>query len=307
MTMEEFERAVQEFLSYISLEKGLSDNTRSAYGRDLERYRIWLRDERQLGVPSAVGVEDVTACLAAMRHSGLSPRSIARSISAIRHFHRFLLDDGRAEGDPTETITTPATGLHIPNHLTLDEVERMLATADDSTPLLLRNRSMMETLYATGMRVSELAHLSVHNVLADVELVRILGKGSKERIVPIGGAALHWHARYMNEARPRLVRRRVTDVVYLNHHGGPITRVGIWGIIRAHARAAGIERPIHPHVLRHSFATHLIEGGADLRAVQEMLGHADISTTQIYTHLTSDFLKEMHTRFHPRSKSRSQA
>jgi integrase/recombinase XerD len=300
--MDDIERAVREFLISITLEKGLATNTHTAYKREVERYTAWIKSEPGYGAIHDVQITDIVHYLTALKEAGLSSRSIARTISVLRHFHRFLVDENLSDTDPTERLDTPSIAQHLPEVLSYEEIERMLVAPDCDKPLGLRDRSILETLYATGMRVSELTQLEIGDIHFEAELVRVLGKGSRERVVPIGKVALDFLSRYLREARPRIAARsRVTPIIYLNHRGSPITRVGIWGLIRKYAKLAGIKANVHPHTFRHSFATHLLEGGADLRAVQEMLGHADITTTQIYTHLSNEYLKETHKTFHPRT------
>jgi len=233
----------------------------------------------------------------------LSPRSIARALSAIRGFHRFLVGEEQADDDPTQTIEPPKKAKTLPGVLSIAEVNEILQRPDVSSPLGLRDKAILETLYATGMRVSELTGLRQSQLLFDEELVRVFGKGSKERLVPIGRSAVKWITRYRTGPRTALASKgKSRDTLFLNARGGSLSRMAIWNIISRYSREAGIKKSVHPHTFRHSFATHLLEGGADLRAVQEMLGHADISTTQIYTHVDREYLKEVHRTFHPREK-----
>ncbi|MBL0176974.1 MAG: site-specific tyrosine recombinase XerD [Ignavibacteria bacterium] len=293
--------ALRRFRTHIRLERGLADNSVSAYQRDLARYAAFLRDEQRVDAPEAVTLDAITSFLGALRDCGLAPPSLARTVSSIRQFHRFLVAEHLAPQDPTVLLDAPALTRALPMVLTQEEVAKILEQPEISTARGLRDRSMLETLYAAGMRVTELITLRIDQVHTDQGLVRIFGKGSKERIVPIGGIALEWLGRYLREARIRLSRHGApTDIVYLNHRGGGLSRMSVLTIVKKYAAQAGIRSDVHPHTFRHSFATHLLEGGADLRSVQEMLGHADISTTQLYTHLDREYLKDVHRTFHPR-------
>jgi len=302
-------RHVEEYLHYLSLEKNAAPNTISSYRRDLSKYRHFLEAH------DTTDADTVTADLTSrfvqqLQHDGLAARSVMRCVSALKGFHRFLVADGISRHDPTETLDVPKRTRTLPAVLTQDEVNTILSQKglnrpevdpDDARNLWVRDRAILEVLYATGMRVSELITLHQSDVSAEGGVVRVLGKGSKERLVPIGPSALSWIERYTRECRVRLYRRVGSDdVLFLNRTGGALTRMGIWKIVQSHANEAGVTKDVHPHTFRHSFATHLLEGGADLRAVQEMLGHADIATTQIYTHIDRAYLKEVHRTFHPR-------
>jgi len=297
------------YLHYLSLEKNASPNTIMSYKRDLLKYATFL-DGRGIGNPGAITPHHASQFVQDLQQRKLSARSVMRCVSALKGFHRFLLADGISVTDPTETLDVPRRARTLPEVLTQDEVNTILsqkalnrpvAGADDTRNLWVRDRTILEVLYATGMRVSELIMLRQADVSEEGGVVRVFGKGSKERLVPIGPSALAWIERYKRECRVRLQRRTGShDALFLNRAGGPLTRMGIWKIVQSYAAEAGMTKDVHPHTFRHSFATHLLEGGADLRAVQEMLGHADISTTQIYTHLSSARLKEVHDRYHPR-------
>jgi integrase/recombinase XerD len=293
--------ALRRFRTHIRLERGLAENSVSAYQRDLTRYGAYLREAQSIDAPEEITLDAITRFLEALRDCGLAPPSLARTVSSIRQFHRFLAAEHLAPLDPTILLDAPALTRSLPMVLTQEEVARILEQPETATARGMRDRSMLETLYAAGMRVTELITLRMDQVHADEGLVRIFGKGSKERIVPIGGIALEWLGRYLREARIRLSRHDApTDIVYLNHRGGGLSRMSILTIVKKYAAQAGIRSDVHPHTFRHSFATHLLEGGADLRSVQEMLGHADISTTQLYTHLDREYLKDVHRTFHPR-------
>ncbi len=295
---------VRDYLHYLQLEKNVSENTIASYTHDIKRYVEYLQHQHVEGL-ERVTERHMSRYIALLHRNGLSPRSVTRSLSAIKGFHKFLVGDGVVRANPTENIDRPKLPRSLPDVLTQSEVDTILnrpaPSPRDKRHLWLRDKAILETLYATGMRVSETVGLRQANVLADEGLVRVFGKGSKERIVPIGGSALRWIARYRQEARPLLLKRgKSQDALFLNARGTSMTRMSIWNIVREYSTKAGITKDVHPHTFRHSFATHLLEGGADLRAVQEMLGHSDISTTQIYTHIDREYLKEVHRTFHPR-------
>ena len=295
----------EEYLHFLALEKNASPNTVSSYRLDIARYCAFL-EARQVTDVGQVSSEQIAQFLVNLHDEGLSPRSVNRAFSAVRGFHRFLMIEGIARTNPAETVTPPRTGRSLPDVLTPEEVGSILQqpreSPQDRRSLWLRDRAILETLYATGMRVSELITLRQADLTVDQEVVRVFGKGSKERLVPIGKPALGWIERYRTECRTRLLKRDAAqDVLFLNARGTPMTRMAVWKIVQNYARRTGITKEVHPHTFRHSFATHLLEGGADLRAVQEMLGHSDISTTQVYTHIDREYLKEVHRTFHPRS------
>ncbi|MBI5647929.1 MAG: site-specific tyrosine recombinase XerD [Ignavibacteriae bacterium] len=293
--------ALRRFRQHIALERGLSANTVDAYRGDLQRYAAWLAG-LEVTHTGAVSQKHVSQYLKALHDAGLAPSSAARILSALKQFHRFLLEERYADADPTVLIESPTLTKHLPMVLTQDEVARILEAPETQTPRGLRDRSLLETLYASGMRVTELATFRLEQLHLDEELIRVLGKGSKERLVPLGDIAAEWLRKYLRDARPLLARSaRPHSIVYLNHRGGGLTRMSILTIVKKYASAAGIRSDVHPHTFRHSFATHLLEGGADLRAVQEMLGHADIGTTQIYTHVDREYLRDVHRTYHPRA------
>jgi len=296
----ELEAAIDAYTGYLTAERGLSARTLEAYGRDLERFRAWV-EGRGLSRVEDVGSDQVREHQVFLQAGGLSARSRARSLSALRGFFGFLIQEGRLEADPTELAPAPRFSLSFKGSLTLEEVDRLLAAPETSEPRGMRDKAMLELLYASGLRVSELVGLSVGAVDLKVGLVRAFGKGRKERLVPLGQAAAHWLGRYLEEARPGLLKGRPSDTLFPGRAGRPLTRQAFWKIIRGLALKAGIRAPVSPHLLRHSFATHLLEGGADLRSVQMMLGHADIATTQLYTHHTLTGLKRVHQRHHPRA------
>jgi integrase/recombinase XerD len=293
------------YLHHLLLEKNASPNTITSYRRDLGKYLAFLAG-RGIPAPDAVTPGDATLFLHELQVQGLAPRSVMRCLSAIRGFHRFLLADGFARHDPLETIDHPRKPRSLPDVLTPDEVDRVLQQTTsqpaDRRHLCVRDRAILEVLYATGMRVSELTTLCQADVSEESGIVRVFGKGSKERLVPIGPSALSWISRYKRECRIRLPRRAASnDVLFLNVRGLHLSRMAIWKMVQSYAHRAGISREVHPHTFRHSFATHLLEGGADLRAVQEMLGHSDISTTQVYTHIDRSYIRQEYDKYHPRS------
>ncbi len=287
------------FLNYLLVEKGLARNTLEAYSRDIGRYLNHLEQE---GHENLAGVRpaDVAAFLGRLMEAGLSPRSRARVLSAMRMFHKFLLIENYSDTNPTAIVDAPRSAGKLPSFLTTREVEQLLATAGGDEINDLRDRAMLELLYATGLRVSELVALKLGDINMDAGFLVTMGKGEKERLVPMGESALAALADYSSFARPSLDRSGVCPYLFLSRLGDGMTRQAFWNIIKKRARQTGITKKISPHTLRHSFATHLLENGADLRSVQIMLGHADLSTTQIYTHVTRERLKRIHQEIHPR-------
>ena len=287
------------FVDYIALEQGLSPRTIEAYQRDMARFAEYG------GLKGAAAPADITATMLRefvyhLKDLGLSPASIRRSISALRTYFRFLLGDGIVSADPSERLETPKAWRTLPEVLTVDEVRRLLASPTLDDALVFRDRALLEVAYGAGLRVSEWITLGVRDLMLDEGVIRVFGKGSKERLVPIGRAAIAAAAVYLRELRPRLEKGEGKGVLFLNARGRPLTRMGAWKILRGHVERAAITKHVSPHTLRHSFATHLLEGGADLRAVQEMLGHVDIATTQIYTHVDREYLRQVHRSYHPR-------
>jgi len=287
------------FMNYIAIERGLAKNTLEAYGRDLRRYLEFLGTQK-IAVPEQVTSPVVVRFLVALKQAGLSPRSQSRALAAVRMFHRFLLREKHVSQDPTRQVAVPRSMSALPHTLSPGEVERLLASPKGEGTLAYRDRAMLEVLYATGLRVSELISLKTGDLQLDVGYLTAFGKRSKQRIVPLGEEAVRSLKQYWNVARPQLDRQRNSLYVFLNRSGEGLTRQGFWKMIKRRATEAGISRKISPHVLRHSFATHLLDNGADLRSVQAMLGHADISTTQIYTHVTRERLRRLHAEHHPR-------
>jgi integrase/recombinase XerD len=277
-----------------------------AYGRDLARF-IEYATAKGLQSPVEVSAQTLRGFVYHLKDLGLAASSIRRTISALRTYYRFLLTDGHVVRDPTERLDAPRRGRELPDVLSVAEVEKLIETPSLDDPLVFRDRAMLELAYGAGLRVSEWITLGVKDLLLDESLVRVFGKGSKERMVPIGRKALGAVAVYLRELRPKLERGAGEGALFLNARGEPLSRMGAWKILRKHVDASGITVHVTPHTLRHSFATHLLEGGADLRAVQEMLGHADISTTQIYTHVDREYLRSVHKQFHPRERLASGA
>jgi integrase/recombinase XerD len=292
-------RIEQEYLDHLRVERGLAENTLVAYGRDLARLRAHAEERgRDL---TQLRQSDLVDFIGRLRGEGLSARSTARAVHAIRGLYRFAVREGRLESDPMENLKAPRAFTALPRFLTPAQVDALLAAPDVATPLGLRDRAILEVLYATGLRVSELIGLRAGDLDLETGIVTCLGKGRKERIVPLGSVACDWVRRYLADVRPGLARRRPQAQVFLSNRGGRLSRMGLWGLVRRHAVTAGVERILTPHVLRHSFASHLLERGADLRSLQAMLGHADISTTQIYTHITRERLRRVYDQFHPRA------
>jgi integrase/recombinase XerD len=297
------EQPLEAWLDHLRVERGLAANTLSAYERDLRelaahaaaRGRSLLELEQK----------DLAEFVGSLRERALGPRSQARHLFSARGFYRFALREGLVARDPTENLRPPKAFRALPRYLTPAQVEALLAVPDVSSPVGLRDRAILEVMYATGLRASELTGLTSEALDTELGIVRVFGKGRKERLVPLGREARRWVRRYVSEARPGLTRTdargRASLVLFLSRRGGRLSAAGLWGLVRRHAVTAGVETVLTPHVLRHSFATHLLERGADLRALQAMLGHADISTTQIYTHVTRERLRQLYDRFHPRA------
>lgn len=291
---------IRRFLRHLKVEKNLADNTITAYEFDLKRFNEYILSAKITSL-EAVKSEDISRYIYTLYDLGLVEASIARNLSAIRTFYRFLFAEGDLKSNPTALVDTPKLTTKLPKVLSITEVLSLLEQPDLSDRLGIRDRAMLEFLYATGVRVSELIQIKLRDLSAENKLVRVIGKGRKERLVPCGEVALHFVQRYIKEVRNSLIKpaSRPMDYLFLNWRGNPMTRMGFWKILQRYCKKAGIKQKISPHTLRHSFATHLLEGGADLRAVQEMLGHSDISTTQIYTHLDREYLLEVHKTFHP--------
>jgi integrase/recombinase XerD len=290
---------IDSYVTYLRDVRRLSANTLESYARDLEALAAFA-DRKDVAV-DRLERRDLEAFVRSLMASGLSPRSVARSVACVRGFYRFLALDRRDQQSPAQDLRAPRAWASLPKFLDLEEVDRLLAQPDVATPRGLRDKALIELLYASGMRVSELVGLKPGDLNLDEGYLTCTGKGEKQRIVPIGQTAAGWVTRYMREGRPTLLHRRSSPWLFVNaRDGGPLSRVGFWKVLKEYGIKAGISRDISPHVLRHSFATHLLERGADLRAIQVMLGHADLSTTQIYTHVLEARLRAVYDRFHPR-------
>jgi integrase/recombinase XerD len=294
---------IESFLAYLRLERTLSQNTVDSYRYDLQRISSFLHQHRINDVHE-VSPEILFSYIRILYDIGFASTSIQRNISSLRSYFAFVASEGAIEKDPTELLESPRSSRNLPEVLTVEEIERILNIIDIKKKCGLRDRAMLETLYATGMRVSELCSFSFEQILENEGLVRVFGKGSKERIVPIGDIALHWINEYCQAERFLLAKPNSDSTVFLNARGKGLTRMGVWKIIHFYSHKAEVKKEVSPHTFRHSFATHLLEGGADLRTVQEMLGHANIVTTEIYTHIDREYLKEIHRSFHPRSKNK---
>jgi len=285
------------FLAYLRTECGVSENTLEAYRRDVGRFIGFLGEAD----PAGVRTEDVEDFLSAEKRRGLEVTSIARALVAVRMFYRFLASEGIVGEAVTATLETPKIWKRLPDFLTVAEADKLLRAPKGQTPLAIRDRAMLETFYAAGARVAEVAGVRIQDLKLDLGLVLLFGKGAKERVVPLGRSAIAAIELYLSHARGQLAKPQSGDALFLGVRGAPLSRVHIWRLVKKYARFAGIRKNVHPHTLRHSFATHLLEGGADLRTVQELLGHASISTTQIYTHVDRNRLKSVHHKYHPRA------
>lgn len=290
----------ERFSDFLALEEGTSARTQEAYARDVRRFVAWAV-ARDAMTPAALTPRLLRDYVFFLKDLGLAPASIRRNVSALRTWFRFLLAEGVVTADPSERLETPKKWRTLPEVLTVAEIEALLAAPSHDDDFYYRDKAMLELAYGAGLRVSEWITLAVRDLLADEGLVRVFGKGGKERLVPLGRQAAGAVALYLRELRPRLEQGKGKGVLFLNQRGMPLSRMGAWKILRKHVERAGIAKAVTPHTLRHSFATHLLEGGADLRAVQEMLGHADIGTTQIYTHVDREYLRTVHKQYHPRS------
>jgi tyrosine recombinase XerD len=287
------------YLNYLLIERGVAKNTLEAYGRDLQRFILFLQ-EKGITELNEVMPEVIIEYLVRIKDEGLSANSMNRSLAALRGLYKYLVQEKQVSQTPLANIELAKVWMRLPDTISSEEMALILAQPGLETAAALRDSAMLELLYATGIRVSELIGLTMNSINWQVGFLRTMGKGSKERIVPIGKAAYDCTRLYVDKARPQLMRGKSTDVLFLNRFGGKFTRQGLWKTVVRYAKKAGLRKKVHPHTFRHSFASHLLEGGADLRTVQVMLGHADISTTQIYTHITRDRLKEIHQKYHPR-------
>jgi integrase/recombinase XerD len=291
---------LNEYLSVLKLEKNLSENTIESYRSDISSLLRFL-EEYKIDDPSEVGYENLIAFFKALKNAGLNSRSAARYYSSLKGFFNYLVRNKYIAANPIEKVPTPKLGKNLPSVLSVNEVDAILSKPDTANILGLRDKAVLETFYACGIRVSELINLKLSDIFLEEGVIRVLGKGSKERLVPIGSSAIEWINYYLKQSRLLLEKKTKSgNFLFLNSHGTKLSRMGIWKIVDRYVTEAGILKEVHPHTFRHSFATHLLEGGADLRAVQEMLGHADISTTQIYTHIDREYIKQVHKDFHPR-------
>ena len=289
------------YISHLTFEQNLSQNSTEAYKKDITRFIDYLK-RNGIDSPKNAQAKHIHRMLQLLTEIGLSENSLARNLSSIRGFYKFLIAENIIESDPTVHVDRPKIPRYLPVVLTYEEVETIFKTQDTNKHLGLRNRAMFETIYASGLRVSELLTLKINQVYFDQHIVRIFGKGRKERLVPISDSALDWIQKYLDSGRPLLTKGRMTDnILFLNKNGKAMSRMGFWKILEKAAKEGAVRKNVHPHTMRHSFATHLIENGADLRAVQEMLGHADISTTQIYTHLDRSHIEKQYRMYHPRA------
>ncbi len=294
------ESFVSEFINYLAVERGLAQNTLESYGRDLRQFQAYLQ-ESKIDFMKDLNRSTILTYLNSLQTNGKATSTISRNLAAIKSFYQYLVRERYLEKDPAAHLESPKLEKKLPKVLSVHEVEELLKQPNALLPAGLRDKAMLELLYATGIRVSELISLNISDVNLDMGYIKCYGKGSKERIVPLGSIAAKCAQDYLNKGRPKLVRTYEEAALFINHHGNRLTRQGFWKIIKKYAQEANIIKDITPHTLRHSFATHLLENGADLRSVQEMLGHADISTTQIYTHVTRNHLKEVYDKTHPRA------
>lgn len=297
-----YESYLNDFLAHLLIDRGLSLNTKVSYERDLTEYMFYL-EKQSVYQLSEVRREHVQQYLITLYERNLNTKSVARHLSAIRSLHQYLIIEKISHTNPCELIESPKLKRTLPEVLSVEEVEQLLSSFNTKTLNDIRNKAMVELMYASGLRVSELLQLKLEDVHLSMMFVRCVGKGNKERMVPIGEVAADLLQLYLNEVRPKLLKKS-NDCLFLNRFGEPMTRQGFWKILKKQAKEAGIEKEISPHKLRHSFATHLVENGVDLRLVQEMLGHSDISTTQIYTHISKEHLKDVYELYHPRSQKR---
>jgi len=300
MISNELNQFVQEYLAYLKLEKNLSEQSVASYYSDLKKFLIFIEEEKYSDL-NTITAKLISKYFEIMRDLGLSSSTSARYLSSVKGFFKYLNSQDYIEKDPAEILSARITERKLPTVLSFAEIDKLLQTPNVEEKLGLRDKAILELFYSCGLRVSELINLKISDLYFNDEVIRVLGKGSKQRIVPIGSSAVYWVTEYLQKVRFSLEKKMKSEnIIFLNVRGTKLSRMGIWKIVNKYAQEAEISREFHPHTFRHSFATHLLEGGADLRAVQEMLGHADISTTQIYTHIDRDFIKQMHKDFHPR-------
>jgi len=293
-------KTVDYFADSLWLEDGLSKNTLDSYRRDLHLFSVWLLETQNIASLSKVSNEHILGYLAYCFDCGKKPRTTARCLSVLKRFYQFLLREGKLRVDPSLNVEAPKITRGLPSVLMEDEVTRLIESPDIRSPIGLRDRSMLETLYSSGLRVSELVPLKLNQVNLSDGMVRVLGKGAKERVLPLGEEAVDWIVRYLAEGRPALLSGRLSDAVFVTNRGSSMSRQAFWNLIQKYVLVSGIKKQVSPHTLRHAFATHLLNHGADLRSVQLLLGHSDVSTTQIYTHVARERLKNLHQQHHPR-------
>ena len=297
--MEDF---LKEYLTVLKLEKNLSDNSVSSYETDLKKFLDFI-EEKKIKDWSEVNPDIIVIFFQMQRDEGLGSSTTARYLSSLKGFFKYLYKNKYIEKDPAENLSSTKISRKLPAVLSVDEIDKILEAPDSETTLGRRDKAVLELMYSSGLRVSELINLKLSDLFFNDEVIRVLGKGSKQRIVPVGSSAIRWCKEYMVKSRVLLENKaKSQNYVFLNSRGTKLSRMGIWKIVDTYTKAAEIQKEVHPHTFRHSFATHLLEGGADLRAVQEMLGHADISTTQIYTHIDREYIKQVYRDFHPREK-----
>lgn len=303
--MSDFESALKQYLRFIKLEKGLAKNSSLSYKNDLERYLQFLSDDLRMKDLSGITLTHIENYLLELTSMGLAVSTIARNISSIRSFHEFTVVEKLAEANPAELVELPRKAKKLPEVLTAHEVETIINSVDRTTSAGIRDAAILETLYASGLRVSELTELEMDGLFFEIGFIKVIGKGNKERLVPLGDHAQQSIEHYLETARKSFLSSKKPEKsknrVFLNQRGGPLSRMSIWNIVNTYAEIAQIKKNVYPHIFRHSFATHLLEGGADLRAVQEMLGHSSIITTEIYTHVDRTLLHQTHKEFHPRA------
>ena len=295
------EEEIDAFIRYLAIERGLSDNYQLSTRRSLAEFAEWGLRRHHLESAREITIDHITEYLADRKRAGLAASSIKLVVVALKIFFRFLLGKGAVRRDPTETLSLPRIERYLPETLNEIQTEQLLEAIDTTAPLGLRDRAMIELLYASGLRISELANARLENFNAEERILRVVGKGSKTRLVPVGRKACEALAAYLSTERPKLLSRRTGNEIFLSIRGTKMTTVRVWQIVKKHAKQSGLDANVYPHLLRHSFATHLLGNGADLRIIQEMLGHADISTTQVYTHVDQQRLKAVHRKFHPRA------
>ncbi len=294
------EMFLKEYLAYLKLEKNLSQNTLASYKNDISALKSYLQDS-SISDPSEISAQNIVAFFKALKNIGLSTTSTARYFSSLKGFFNYLIRNNYIKTNPMDKINAPKLSKKLPAVLSVNEIDAILSKPDVNDKLGLRDKAILELLYACGTRVSELTNLKISDLFFHEEVIRVFGKGSKERLIPVGSSAIKWTDNYLKKSRPVLAKiMKSENYVFLNLRGTKLSRMGLWKIIDHYVKEADIKKEVHPHTFRHSFATHLLEGGADLRAVQEMLGHADISTTQIYTHIDRDYIKQVHKQYHPR-------